>query len=319
MADAQGKVVVGFDGSDESQVAVRWAIAVANRRGVPLLVVHATGLEDPGPTVYRAGVAVMSQARAQEIAEAGARLARETAQVEVEAAGVERGAVAALVDYSEGAELIVIGNRGRGRLRGALLGSVAFDVTTHATCPVAVVRGSLRPLPSAEVPVVVGVDGSENSHAALDEAARLADATGSFLRVAVAWSVPGRNLWQASFTHHESDGEQRRAAASSDNPWANRTYADDDERIERAATEAPKAAEEIARQAADRAQTKYPGLRVDLAVTEGRAEEVIVQAAADASIIVVGARGRGDFASLLLGSVSRDVIQHAECAVYVVR
>src|SRR5699024_8830948 len=102
MVSGQGKVVVGFDASDESRVAVRWAIAVANRRKVPLLVVHATGLEDPGPTVYRAGVAVMSRARAQEIAEGEAALARESAEVEVEAVGVERGAVAAMVDYSQG-------------------------------------------------------------------------------------------------------------------------------------------------------------------------------------------------------------------------
>ncbi|QGH70639.1 universal stress protein [Pseudactinotalea sp. HY158] len=316
MVGAQGKVVVGFDASDESRVALQWAIAVANRRQVPLLVVHATGLEDPGPTVYRAGVAVMSQRRAQEIAEDGAAIARREATVEVEAAGVERGAVAALVDYSDGAELIVVGNRGRGRLRGALLGSVAFDVTTHARCPVAVVRGSLRPLPSADIPIVVGIDGSENGETALDEAARLAAATQSYLRIAVAWSTPGRNLWRSSFTHHEDDA--REGEGASDNPWTNKAHAEN-EQADRPATDVPESASALAERAAEHVSSAHPGLRVELVVAEGRAEEVIVDAADGASLIVVGARGRGDFASLMLGSVSRDVIQHAECAVYVVR
>lgn len=318
MVSGQGKVVVGFDASDESRVALQWAIAVANRRKVPLLVVHATGLEDPGPTVFRAGLAVMSRARAQEIAEQGAALARETAEVEVEAAGVERGAVAAMVEYSDGAELVVLGNRGRGRLRGALLGSVAFDVTTHAKCPVAVVRGSLRPLPSADIPIVVGVDGSEHSQSALAEAARLASGTKSYLRIAVAWTIPGGNLWQVSFTHHEGEGDEDAGspAESSENPWAHKEHGRDEGRTDE---DVPAAAADLARRSAEWVGREYPDVRVELVVASGRAEEVIVDAAKDASLIVVGARGRGDFASLLLGSVSRDVIQHAECAVYVVR
>src|SRR5699024_7227428 len=245
-------------------------------------------------------------------------LARESAEVEVEAVGVERGAVAAMVDYSQGAELVVLGNRGRGRLRGALLGSVAFDVTTHAECPVAVVRGSLRPLPSADVPVVVGVDGSEHSRSALAEAARLADATKSFLRIAVAWTVPGANLWQVSFTHHEGEAEPEVEGApeTGENPWAHKEHGRDEDPI---GADVPAAAADLARRSAAWVASEYPDLRVELVVAGGRAEEVIVDAATDASLIVVGARGRGDFASLLLGSVSRDVIQHAECAVYVVR
>ena len=75
----------------------------------------------------------------------------------------------------------------------------------------------------------------------------------------------------------------------------------------------------IAHDAADRVAELYPEVSIDLVVISGRPERAIVDAAEEASLIVVGARGRGDFASLLLGSVSRDVIQHADCTVYVVR
>lgn len=66
-------------------------------------------------------------------------------------------------------------------------------------------------------------------------------------------------------------------------------------------------------------QLNYPDVTVETRVINDRPERAIVEAAKDASLIVVGARGRGDFASLLLGSVSRDVVHHADCTVYVVR
>ena len=154
MVDAAGKVVVGFDASDESQVAVRWAAAVASRRGVPLVVVHAHRVEssrgrrrrEDGQREGRrdeAGLDGVEQGEqladlaaqgAQTVLRQGEQIAREVApDLQVETAAIGRGAPAALVELSEEAELLVVGNRGRGRLRGALLGSVAFEVATHAT------------------------------------------------------------------------------------------------------------------------------------------------------------------------------------------
>src|SRR5699024_11648616 len=118
--------------------------------------------------------------------------------LQVETAASGRGAPAALVELSEEAALLVVGNRGRGRLRGALLGSVAFEVAAHATCPVCVVRGALRPLPSMERPIVVGVDGSEGSHQAMDEAARLNSETGAFLRIVVCCTAAPHSYWHPS-------------------------------------------------------------------------------------------------------------------------
>ena len=349
MVDAAGKVVVGFDASDESQVAVRWAAAVASRRGVPLVVVHAHRVESSrgrrrgeagqrestrGEGGRREELADLAAQSAQTVLRQGEEIAREVApDLQVETAAIGRGAPAALVQLSAQAELVVIGNRGRGRLRGALLGSVAFEVATHATCPVCVVRGALRPLPSMERPIVVGVDGSEGSHQALDEAARLTSETGSYLRVVVCWTPAHENPWHLS-SEEEARllAEQSNAPGSaagpattsgggpsrSTNPWSvsRQELTELDERFDRDEEEA---AREIMAEAVQRVRSRYPELTVDQVVRAGRAEEVIAGAATDASLIAVGARGRGDFASLLLGSVSRDVIHSADCAVYVIR
>ncbi|HLS00411.1 MAG TPA: universal stress protein [Beutenbergiaceae bacterium] len=267
-------VKVGYDGSSESQVAVQWAAAVARRREVSLEVISATGV-DVEPGVYRAGLAVGTRQRAQSIAEEGAALAREVADIAITPTGVEAGAVSSLVEASENAELIVIGNRGLGRLRGVLLGSTAFSVVMHAVCNVAVVRGALRPLPSPERPIVVGVDGSPGSVIAVREAARLAGETGALLKLVSAYE-------QLTLSGVERESEAI-------------------DRVERAISQA------------------QVGVEHEIIVAPGRPERVIVEAAEGASLIVLGARGRGDFARLLLGSVARDVIHYADRTVYIAR
>src|SRR5699024_1647578 len=307
----RSRVVAGYDGSIESQHAVRWAAAAANRRGLPLRVLNATGVDPTSPAAYRAGVAVGSQQRAQSVAEEGAEIARETARIDVEAIGVEQGSVAALVGESDDAELVVIGSRGLGRLRGALLGSSAFSVAMHAECPVAVVRGALRPLPSSKFPIVVGVDGSESSGAAVKEAARLASETGARLKIVVAYDGPSHSPWLvAQYPQEIKTGAQVNVGQ--------RQAFDPD--LDGTSSEGrQKQAARFAQNAADVVAELYSDVAIELIVAAGRPERAIAEAADDASLIVVGARGRGDFASLLLGSVSRDVIQNADCAVYVVR
>ncbi|HLS01896.1 MAG TPA: universal stress protein, partial [Beutenbergiaceae bacterium] len=130
-------------------------------------------------------------------------------------------------------------------------------------------------LPSPERPIVVGVDGSEGSVAALKEAARLASETGALLRIVGAYEPLGLT------------GVEREAQAV--------------ERIEMSINKA----------AVD--------LDHEIVVAPGRPERVIVEAAEGSALIVLGARGRGDFVSLLLGSVARDVIHHADRTVYITR
>lgn len=298
----QGKnIVVGYDGSAESRAAVHWAAAVAQRRGRPLVVASAAGV-DPGSRLVE---------EARQLAEEGVERAKKYANIEVTAETPGTGAVAALVGLSQDAELLVMGNRGRGRLRGALLGSAAFSVAIHAECPVAITRDTVRALPSEDLPIVVGTDGSEASSAAVEEAGRLASETGAALKVVVAYNAPSNTPWLvAQYPDEVQDDSEK-------NVWTRQVFDPD---IEGTSDEQrQKEAAGIARSAADQVAELYPGVPMELLVVSGRPERAIVDAAGDASLIVVGARGRGDFASLLLGSVSRDVIQHADCAVYVVR
>lgn len=88
------------------------------------------------------------------------------------------GIVEALVEASKDAHMVVVGARGRGAVRRVLLGSVSAGLIHHAHCPVAVIHSRDGRLPTADAPVVVGIDGSPASEAAtalvFDEASRRA-------------------------------------------------------------------------------------------------------------------------------------------------
>lgn len=294
MTMAHKYVVVGYDGSKESDNAVTWAARAARRRGAELLVVAATGWVKPPPEV--AGLIVSGENLAQRVADVGAEVARkEAGEIVVEARGVQNTAVAALTGYSHEAELIVVGHRGAGALRLGQIGSVAFATVNQAKCPVAVIRGEPGELPHASLPSVVAVDGSKHSDVALDRAARWAAESASPLRIVSAWRTPLVHPW-SSIAIDEGNKVNREASVR-----------------------AREEAQRVAERAQERVQAAHPDLEVELIVEEGRAAEVIVAASTGASLVIVGARGRGDLASIVLGSVSREVIEHAHSPVYVVR
>lgn len=288
-------VVVGYDESEEAASAVRWAAIVAARRHAPLTIVAATGWENPPADLDASEFSDFTDRMIYQAAERGARIARDTADVEVTSIGAIGGAAKTLQEQSADAQLVVVGHRGRGRLRGALLGSVAYTIATHANCPVAVVRGNDNHLPTAESPNVVAVDGSKESEAALLTAAKWSAEIGSLLRVVVAWHPPFAV------------------------PYLGPIPTEEQSLYESETTRASRAAAAISRRAVEMATAAHPGLTVETFVSSGRPAEVILDAAQDASVIIMGARGRGDFTSLLLGSVSREVMEHAHCPVYIVR
>lgn len=320
-------VVVGYEASPESQFALQWAVQVAQRRGVPLVVVHASGAEPSTAELARPGILQMYHARAQQIADEGAQRARDLGAVEVTAVGLPGGAAAALVEQSANASLLVLGHRTRGVLTQAIMGSVALAVVTHAACPVAVVRSSPAPLPSMEHPIVVGIDNSEHSMRALDEAAFLAADTRSLLRIVTAWERPVQDAWSAYQNVRESQRDKpQEPPRHEEDTWAAYHRLREEIGSEREIVTYETLVAEIARQAANtvaeavaRVQARYPELKVETVISEGSAAQSIVNAAAGASLIVVGARGRSAMQALLLGSVSRKVMNQAECAVYVIR
>jgi nucleotide-binding universal stress UspA family protein len=187
----------------------------------------------------------------------------------------------ALTEASTQAALVVIGTRGFGRVMGALLGSVAFAVAASAECPVVVVKGDpgTRPI-GPDHKVVVGTDGSPSGEAAVDFAAsRAAEASAALEVVTSTGEHPNADV----------DDETLRATAAS-----------------------------IAQSAADRVAGAHPGLTVTTRVEDSPAERTLVDASADAGLVVVGTRGRGAFKGMVLGSVSHAVIYGAQCPVAVV-
>ncbi|GGM32185.1 universal stress protein [Micromonospora yangpuensis] len=133
-----GPVVVGVDGSDSSLLALGWAVERAAQRGVPLRVVRAWS-----PAQYRSQGFDADEAAATEQTAVADALApwRETfpaVPVDVEVA--TQSPQSLLLAASRDAQLVVVGTRGRGGLRGMLLGSVSQQLIQHAASPVAVIR-----------------------------------------------------------------------------------------------------------------------------------------------------------------------------------
>jgi nucleotide-binding universal stress UspA family protein len=157
------RVIVGVDGSPAAYEAVRFAVREAALRGADLVAVMSVELPD-----YRwiDPYAVREHPDAGYLEQAEAKLrailaAVGTAGVQVDAVVSIEPAPAALVARSAGAELLVVGSRGRG-FRGMVLGSVSMQCVLHAHCPVTVVRPELR-LEEAAAPALPAQHAMEDS------------------------------------------------------------------------------------------------------------------------------------------------------------
>src|SRR5689334_16032217 len=165
--DTEGRrrtVIVGVDGSEEALRAVRWAVPEARRRQATLRLVTAFAWTDDRmvgwPGLGQAAYGERLRAAAEhDLAAAASVAAQLDPDLPVEQDLVLGFPGGVLVDQARGAELLVVGDNGRGRLGSVLAGSVAVGVAAHAACPVVVVRG-VEPLPDERLPVVVGIDGT---------------------------------------------------------------------------------------------------------------------------------------------------------------
>lgn len=136
-------IVVGVDGSEESAAALSWAADQAIRTGAPLEAVIAWDF----PVSYGwsplglPGAVDLQKVAESELSKIVIRVLGEHPEVPVTETVVEGPPTHILVHYSSDAELLVVGCRGRGALRGMLLGSVSSYVYSHAHCPVVIVHG----------------------------------------------------------------------------------------------------------------------------------------------------------------------------------
>lgn len=278
-------IVVGIDGSDSADRAVVWAAQTAAIRDRSLRIVTAVDV----PPLLGSDQIVEFRAIARSRLTAAEILARESV-VERELSLVtearDGNVVDVLLDESTRAGSIVVGESGLGEPDAGRLGSVSNALAAHASSPVAVVRGrSIDGRPPLG-PVVVGVDGSAANQSAVATAFLEASTRGTSLVAVHVWS-------DVSLSHLPAVPVQ----------WE-----------DVAASEEALLAESLAGW-----QEKFPDVEVRRVVAQDRPVRVLGQLSEQASLVVVGNRGRGGFSGMLLGSTSYALVHTADCPVLVVR
>ncbi len=288
-------VIVGFNGAADSVPPLLWAAEEAARRGVPLRVLSAVNVQGvlTGPGGDQGLVAPEAVAEAEALLAEAAEHVSAVAGLTLESEVAYGSPAAILVEASETADLVVVGNRGRGELASVVLGSVAHAVTSHAHCPVVVVKGDGQWSVTAGHPVVVGVDGSEAGDRAVEFAAATAARSTSRLHLLSALREDDKGAYQTQ-------------------PWELVTGpAVTAEKTEHASSLIEKLISAIS--------ARHPGLTITHEVIDGKPADALIEASKLAGLVVVGTRGRGGFKGLLLGSVSHGVIHEAACPVAVIR
>ena len=284
-------IVVGVDDSPAAKVAVDWAARDAELRNVSLTLVHAVS-----PNLTTWWDTPLSPGLAQWQKEHGRRLLDDAVKVvenacehpgptQIHTEVLSSAAIPTLVDLSKDAELVVAGSRGSGGWPGRILGSVSTALVRHAHCPVAIIHDEdpLMPYP-VQAPVLVGIDGSSASELATAIAFEEASRRNVGLIALHAWSDVDVSEWPGvDWPATQSMGDQVLAERLAG--W----------------------------------QEQYPDVNVHRVVVRDQPARELVERSEEAQLLVVGSRGRGGFAEMLVGSVSETVAQLARMPVIVAR
>jgi nucleotide-binding universal stress UspA family protein len=272
--------VVGVDGSEGARVALEWAALQAAGRDVELRAVWTWRVPSFVPDSMRGvGMFVDWDKVVEDMRE---RLAAMIDAVPHEGVTitpdvVQGRAATVLVEMGDAAELLVVGSRGHGGLRGATLGSVSRQCATHSAVPVVVVPEGVEATRAERV--VVGFDGSANASAAVRWALGFAapDADVLVLRAVDPWT-------DATAAHHHFPGESDETEAAFEDAMSE---LDPERRAQRA-----------------------------FAMQDPR--QALLDAGAQADLVVLGARGAGVFRAMLLGSTSTWMLHQTTCPVAIV-
>lgn len=297
-------IVVGFDGSEQATLALHYGARAALRRGTVLTVVTAKSGDQQFYATLAALPSESEEHAKHEAAKATLKKAHDYLhdyQGEV-VYRIEKGdAAGILVDLSSAALLTVIGARGRGGFFGRILGSVAAALPAHSHCPTVVVpRGydtgkeddphRFDPIDD-DSPVTVGVDSSPQSGVAALHAAEVAAERGTGLQLVLA--LPPIDGWLAWYPGVAADGHQI---------------------VERRREEL----EGHIHEEGEWISRHVPQVSVATTVATGDPAKLLAEATASSQLTVVGTHGRGNVGAALLGSVSRNVLNHAKGPVMVV-
>jgi nucleotide-binding universal stress UspA family protein len=261
------------DGSPGSLAAVLVAAGEAALRGRPLRVVHAMD-ESAGPPPAMTPDELLAEAIG---------IARDaTPGLAVSGAVVTGRPAAVLVHESRHAPLVVVGDRGLGRLAELVVGAVGIHLAAHASCPVLVVRGD----PARAGDVLVGVDHPAADDPAVEFAfaeAALHGAAITALHASTAASGPPGD--PSDPDAGDAAGGQTRLMTAALAGW----------------------------------REKYPDVAVHQSVVHDDPRDALIEASRRAQLAVIGAGDRGELAGLLFGSISQTLLRHAECPLVIVR
>ncbi|MCT2581881.1 universal stress protein [Actinophytocola gossypii] len=310
--DERGGVVAGFDGSDQAREAVWWAAAEAATRRCPLLVLQAEPLPVAtvahgwGPVTAPSWGTPMVTAWDPAVLLSDERVRQHTEE-RLSALGEELRAgvpgITVATSYQDGrpatalaetaadrdAALLVLGATGLGALPRMLLGSTAAELVHETDRPVIVVRHAAAteqaPAPPADAPVVVGVDGTGASDAAVE----------------FAFDFAARHRCPLHAVHARSDRPLDVLAAAG--VW------------DRAPDQEPVTDDVTDRLLGGR---RHPDVPVRTDIVGDRPARALVERSERARLLVVGDRGHGRVHRALLGSVSHAAMYHAPCPVAVV-
>jgi len=273
-------VLAGYDGTHESEDALRWAVREARARRVPLMVCHAWRWPFPISYIDYEGVGLVKRMGGH-LLDHGVDLARRMApSVRVDKRLMDGPADAALMHLSEDAELIVIGSHEQDALP---VGSTALQLPARADRPVVIVR---RTAP-VHGEVVVGTDGSAGADVALAFGFEEAALRGWRLRAVYGCWEPGAAIEDDLSLFNDEDKVRRVCGARLERqvaPW----------------------------------RVKYPQVEAWTSLVLTPPREALFEAAEAADLVVVGNRGAGGLDPLRLGATSGAVLQHVPCTVAIV-
>ncbi|WP_336854418.1 universal stress protein [Sinomonas albida] len=302
-------IVVGVDGSDHGRCALIWAAREAQRRRSPLHVVTAYSVPIFAASGLDGGYSTIDDTVIQDGAKAVLREALDSIEgfddLDITSSVESGDAAGVLLQFSETAELLVFGTRGRGGFVGRLLGSVSSALPAHARCATVTVplrfaerlgeqvedkhvraEEGREPRKEVERIVAVGVDGSEQARVAVLVAAEEAMLLGVPLRVICA--VPqfsGSLAWVPAPVDREQLFRDIQTQLKAGTAWL---------------------------------QSHFPDLEVQTSLVDGAPVDVLVDVSRAVELLVVGTRGHGGFAGMLLGSTTDGVLHHAKGPIMVV-
>lgn len=306
-------VVVGVDGSENSERAFEVALGIAQQRQLALRVV--TAYTEPGYEYLPENTQGLAQENAQEVMDDIIATAKDV-DVAISSAAIEGDAAGAIIRESKNAALVVVGKRGRSRFAGRFLGSVSASVASHAHCPSLVVpgRGKRKELPESDFAgpadkeeTAIGVITSEG-------VATTADFRDCVV-VAVDLDIQPVDLVSTAAQYAEERNLNLvliNAQPFSGSLWmpVSPVYqAEVPDLRKNVADRLARFAEQVQEQTTATVQWRF---------YDASASDILTEASNTASMIVVGTRGRGGFSGLLLGSVSQAVLNRSVCPVLVV-